>query len=73
MDVTQLSCCPWNVDVISKSNLQHIQMDATQFSCCPWNVDVISKFDLQHIQMDTTQLSYCHGCDVVFMYDFNHM
>ncbi len=60
MDATQLSHCPWGVDVVSKSNLQHIQMDATQLSCCH-GCDEVSKYDFNHMEMYVIQLAYCHG------------
>jgi len=60
VDAVQLSCCQWGVDVVSKSDLQHIQMDATQLSYCH-GCDEASKYDFNHMQMYANQLACCHG------------
>ncbi len=57
MDATKLSCFSWGVDVVSKFDLQHIQMDTTQFSCCH-GCDEVSKYDFNHMQMYAVQLGY---------------
>jgi hypothetical protein len=49
MDATQLSCYPWGVDVVSKSDLQHIQMDVTQLSYYH-GCDEVSRCDFNHMQ-----------------------